>query len=584
MFGLKNGNFSSGKNKHASQAEQRIILETDILPEMYRKGIERVPAASVKEVLNFPRLTSIIGLAFSVRNKSLIFPRSLMQNFRQSMLDLIIQTSTNLPSDVRAAIGGILDKEEPGSRAALALATIAKNIDMACENEGAICQDTGMPTFKIKTPPGVNQLSLKEDILEAIREATRLGKLRPNTVDSVTGKNSGDNIGAGAPIIFWEQWDKDDIEVKLILKGGGCENKNIQYSLPAELPHLGKAGRDLEGVRKCILHAVWQAQGHGCSVGAIGVAIGGDRMSGYMYAKEQLFRRLDDTNPDPKLAALEDHIMKHANTLNIGPMGFSGNSTLIGCKIGSYHRLPACYFVSVAYDCWAFRRMAVRIDPATGSIGKWSYRDPKPAAMAQAEGIPLTGREIRLTAPLSENDARKLKVGDIVLLNGSMFTGRDMLHSYLVDNDAPVDMNGGVIYHCGPVMLKDADGVWHVQAAGPTTSGREEPYQADVIRKFGIRAVVGKGGMGSKTLQALKDCGAVYLNAIGGAAQYYAQTITKVDGVHFLEEFGVPEALWMYQCRDFAAIVTMDSHGNSLHADVEADSAGRLSKLESEPL
>jgi fumarate hydratase class I len=451
---------------------------------------------------------------------------------------------------------------------------------MACENEGAICQDTGMPTFKIKTPVGVNQIEMKKDILWAVAEATRLGKLRPNTVDSITGKNSGNNIGEGAPIIYWEQWEESDIEIKLLLKGGGCENKNIQYSLPAELPQLGKAGRDLDGVRKCILHAVWQAQGQGCSVGAIGVAIGGDRTSGYMHAKGQLFRALDDTNPDPRLAELEEYIMRAANTLNIGPMGFGGTNTLIGCKIGSFHRLPASFFVSVAYDCWAFRRLGVRIDPVTGSINGWQFRDASPAAMAKAEGIPLSGKEIRLTMPLSEADARALKVGDIVLLSGPMFTGRDMIHSYLMNHDAPIDMNGGVIYHCGPVMLKDESGEWHVKAAGPTTSSREEPYQADVIKKFGIRGVIGKGGMGKKTLQGLMDSGAVYFSAIGGAAQYYAETITRVTGVHYLEEFGVPEALWMYECEDFAVIVTMDSHGGSLHAEVEEDSASRLKLLE----
>ena len=503
-----------------------------------------------------------------------------MEQFRHSMLDLIIQTSTNLPADVRRAMNAILDKEEEGSRAAMALSTIARNIDMACENEGAICQDTGMPTFKIKTPVGVNQIEMKKEIIWAIEEATKRGKLRPNTVDSITGKNSGNNIGNGAPVFYWEQWEHDFIEVKLLLKGGGCENKNIQYSLPATLEHLGKAGRDIEGIRKCILHAVWQAQGQGCSVGAIGVAVGGDRASGYAYAKEQLFRELDDTNPDPLLAQLEEYVMTNSNTLNIGPMGFSGNSTLIGCKVGNYHRLPASFFVTVAYDCWAFRRLGVRINASTGAINEWMYHDAHPAAMATSEGIPLTGKEISLSAPITEEQARSLKVGDIVLLNGPMFTGRDTLHKYLMDHDAPVDMNGGVLYHCGPVMLKDDSGEWHVQAAGPTTSIREEPYQADIISKFGVRAVIGKGGMGPKTLQGLKDHGAVYLNAIGGAAQYYAETIKKVTGVHFLEEFGVPEALWQFQVESFAAIVTMDAHGNSLHADVLDDSAARLKTME----
>lgn len=187
-------------------------------------------------------------------------------------------------------------------------------------------------------------------------------------------------------------------------------------------------------------------------------------------------------------------------------------------------------------------------------------------------------REVRLTPPISEEAIRSLRVGDIVILDGLIHTGRDALHKYLIDHEAPVDLNGGVIYHCGPVMLKDANGNWEVKAAGPTTSIREEPYQADIIKKFGIRAVIGKGGMGSRTLEGLKEHGAVYLNAIGGAAQYYADCITGVDGVHFME-FGVPEAMWHLHVKNFAAIVTMDSHGNSLHKDVEMDSLKRLSQF-----
>src|SRR5689334_24334785 len=199
-----------------------------------------------------------------------------------------------------------MTQEEPGTRAAQALEIISLNVDQAAEGEGAICQDTGMPTFEIKTPVGANQIVMKKQIREAIAEATRRGKLRPNSVDSITGENSGSNLGPGTPIMHFDQWDnEDEIEVKLILKGGGCENMNAQYSLPAELPNLGRADRSLAGVRKCILHAVWNAQGKGCAPGAIGVCIGGDRTSGYVGAKEQLFRTLDDVNPDPRLAELE---------------------------------------------------------------------------------------------------------------------------------------------------------------------------------------------------------------------------------------------------------------------------------------
>ena len=196
-------------------------------------------------------------------------------------------------------------------------------------------------------------------------EATRLGKLRPNSVDSLTGKNSGDNLGEETPVMHFEQWEQDEIEVKLILKGGGCENKNIQYSVPCNLDHLGRADRNLEGVRKCILHAVWQAQGQGCAPGALGVCIGSDRAHGYDLAKGQLFRTLDDVNPNPELAKLEAEIMEEANRLGVGAMGFGGKASLIGCKITAANRLPASFFVSVAYDCWAFRRLGVRLDAAT---------------------------------------------------------------------------------------------------------------------------------------------------------------------------------------------------------------------------
>jgi fumarate hydratase, class I len=507
-----------------------------------------------------------------------------MQCFKDSLIELITATSTNLPPDVRRAMARATGAEQEGSSASTALNVIATNIDMATDNQGPICQDTGMPTFEITTPVGANQILMKKEIREAIAETTRLAKLRPNSVDSITGVNSGDNLGPGTPVIHFDQWENDEeIEIRLLLKGGGCENTNIQYSLPTELPHLGRAGRDLDGVRKCILHAVWQAQGQGCSAGALGVCIGGDRTSGYQHAKEQLFRTLDDTNPDARLAPLEEYVMKAANTLGIGPMGFSGGVTLIGCKIGALNRLPASFFVSVAYDCWAFRRLGVVLDAHTGKIKRWLYRDEKvqPERMQVGEGFAVTGNERALRAPLSEQQMRELEVGEVVMLSGEMFTGRDAVHSYLMKHESPVDLRGSVLYHCGPVVLKQ-NGGYRITAAGPTTSIREEPYQADIIKRYGVRAVIGKGGMGNRTLEAMKETGAVYLNAIGGAAQYYARCIEQVLDVKLLE-FGVPEAMWHLRVRDFPAIVTMDAHGNSLHADVEKASAAMLARL-SEPV
>jgi fumarate hydratase class I len=432
-------------------------------------------------------------------------------------------------------------------------------------------------------PIGANQIWMRRQIREAVREATRRGKLRPNSVDSITGKNSGDNLGPGTPIIHFEQWEKDEVEVKLILKGGGCENTNAQYAVPVELPHLGRADRTLDGVKKCILHAVWQAQGKGCSPGAVGVCIGGDRTSGYLHAKEQLFRSLDDLNPDPVLGELEASIMSTVNDLEIGAMGFGGKVTLIGCKIGALNRLPASFFVSVAYDCWAFRRLGVVLDAHTGAIDRWIYRDPSHPIipMLDQSGFMRTGREVALKAPLSEEDVRSLKVGDVVLISGLMFTGRDAVHAHLMKHEPPVDMRGSVLYHCGPVVVKedgDAGQSWRVTAAGPTTSIREEPYQGEIIKRYGVRAVIGKGGMGAKTLAAMKEHGAVYLNAIGGAAQFYARTITRVDGVSLLD-FGTPEAMWHLTVEDFPAIVTMDAHGNSLHKDIEQESGQHLEEI-----
>src|SRR3982751_4696175 len=360
----------------------------------------------------------------------------MLPRFFDSVLDLIVKTSTELPPDVRAAMAHALVAEPAETRSSQALTIIAENIDLAADNEGAICQDTGMPTFEVHVPVGANQISMRQRIREAVAEATRRGKLRPNSVDSITGKNSGDNLGPGMPIMHFDQWERDDIEIKLILKGGGCENTNAQYSLPVELPHLGRADRTLEGVKKCILHAVWNAQGKGCSPGAVGVCVGGDRTSGYTHAKEQLFRTLDDVNQDSRLAELEASIMGQVNNLNIGAMGFGGKVTLIGCKIGALNRLPASFFVSVAYDCWAFRRLGVVLDATSGAIKNWLYRDPSHPIipMLDQAGFTRTGKEIALNAPLTEKDVRALKVGDVVMISGRMFTGRDAVHSHLMNN------------------------------------------------------------------------------------------------------------------------------------------------------
>jgi len=486
--------------------------------------------------------------------------------FHDNILELIRRTSAFLPPDVETVINLQRKLEASGSKAHFALELVAQNIGLAKARSLPICQDTGTINFYFETPRGVDQLELEELCCDAVREATLRGYLRQNSVDSVDGKNTGDNLGPGSPVFHWEQTRDSNIHVRLILKGGGCENMSAQYSLPAEIQGK-RVDRNLEGVRVCILDAIWRAQGKGCGPGFIGVAIGGDRASGYEFAKRQLLRNVDDSSPDPALAELEARIMREANTLDIGPMGFSGKFTIGCCKIDKLNRLPASFFVSVAYMCWAYRRRGVVLD-VNGSVVEWLYQAPH--EFQHQEELPdLTlpaADVVRLSTPLSEADIRTLKIGDVVLLDGIVFTGRDAVHKYLHDGGELDAIRNGVIYHCGPVVLKE-NGRYRVLAAGPTTSIREEPYQADIIKRFGLKAVIGKGGMGAKTQKACQENGCVYLHAIGGAAQIYAQCVQRVLSVR-LEQFGSPEAVWELQVENFPAVVTIDSHGNNLQQAV----------------
>ena len=486
--------------------------------------------------------------------------------FHDNILELIRRTSAFLPPDVENVINLQRKLEASGSKANFALELVAQNIGLAKARSLPICQDTGTINFYFETPRGVDQLELEELCCDAVREATLRGYLRQNSVDSVDGKNTGDNLGPGSPVFHWEQTRDSNIHVRLILKGGGCENMSAQYSLPAEIQGK-RVDRNLGGVRVCILDAIWRAQGKGCGPGFIGVAIGGDRASGYEFAKRQLLRNVDDSSPDPALAELEARIMREANTLDIGPMGFSGKFTIGCCKIDKLNRLPASFFVSVAYMCWAYRRRGVVLD-VNGSVVEWLYQAPH--EFQHQEELPdLTlpaADVVRLSTPLNEADIRKLKIGDVVLLDGIVFTGRDAVHKYLHDGGELDVIRHGVIYHCGPVVLKE-NGQYRVLAAGPTTSIREEPYQADIIKRFGLKAVIGKGGMGAKTQKACQENGCVYLHAIGGAAQIYAQYVQRVLSVR-LEQFGSPEAVWELQVENFPAVVTIDSHGNNLQQAV----------------
>ncbi len=284
-----------------------------------------------------------------------------MPDLTEAFVELIRRTSTDLPADMEQALAEAKEREEPGSAAQGALEAMLVNQEMSRRLSRPICQDTGTPIFEVHYPVGWSTRQLAAQIKQAVEIATAKSYLRPNAVDALSGANSGNNTGVEFPTIHFHEWDEDAVQVDLMLKGGGCENVGAQYALPnAEL----KAGRDLEGVRRVVLDAVVKAQGQGCAPGVLGVAIGGDRGSSFAFSKQQLFRSLGDRNPDPELAQLEETIKEQANELGIGPMGFGGQTTVLDVQVDAMHRLPASFFVSVSYMCWANRRrsMVVRQD------------------------------------------------------------------------------------------------------------------------------------------------------------------------------------------------------------------------------
>jgi fumarate hydratase, class I len=291
------------------------------------------------------------------------------KNLEESILELIRVTSTVIPDDIQKVILKSLRKEQKNTTAKYAMEIIKANIKLAKQKSQPICQDTGTILFYISHPANFDQNKFIKLVERVVVIATKKGYLRQNSVDTLTGKNETMNIGLGHPSFHFHQHNKKSVEVKLMLKGGGCENVGAQYALPnVEL----NAGRDLDGVRKVILDAVVKAQGKGCGPGVLGVCIGGDRGSGFIESKEQLLRTLDDSNQNKQLSKLEKDIVNTSNELGIGPMGFGGKTTLLGCKIGVLNRLPASYFVSISYMCWAYRRQGVVLNNQS-KIKSWIY-------------------------------------------------------------------------------------------------------------------------------------------------------------------------------------------------------------------
>jgi fumarate hydratase class I len=282
-----------------------------------------------------------------------------MRDLTNEILELIRRTSSDLPKDVEERLRAAVGQEANGSAARGALETVIKNVELSRKNSSPICQDTGTPIFYVKHPAGWSTLQLKEQIRGALAEATKKSYMRPNAVNAITEKNTGNNLGGDDfPSIHFEEVEGEALTIELMLKGGGCENVGVQYSLPDS--HLG-AGRDMKGVRKVVLDAVQRAQGQGCAPGILGVSIGGDRGSGYTKSKEVLLDKIGTRNPDPMLAEMEETLTREANELGIGPMGFGGKTTVIDTKITGLSRLPASYFVTISYMCWAYRRRKMTV-------------------------------------------------------------------------------------------------------------------------------------------------------------------------------------------------------------------------------
>ncbi len=279
-------------------------------------------------------------------------------DLKKSFVELLRRAATDLSPDVENALKEAFEREDEGSPAKAVFRTILENVRLAREQSTPMCQDTGSLIFYIDLPVGEKESYYVEIIKAAAEEATKKQFLRPNAVNPVTGKNSGNNVGINAPYFHFSQWEKDEVRVRLMLKGGGSENVGTQYKLPYAPV---KAGRDLQGVRKVIVDAVYKAQGLGCAPGTLGIGIGGDRVTSYALSKEQFFRKLGERHPEKEIADFELALKDDLNKLGIGPMGFGGKTTVLDVFVGYQHRHPATFYVAISYMCWAFRRKTMII-------------------------------------------------------------------------------------------------------------------------------------------------------------------------------------------------------------------------------
>ncbi len=483
--------------------------------------------------------------------------------FAQNILELIRAAATNLPTDVVEALFAAKNRET-NPRGKLTLGIILQNIALAKKLNRPLCQDTGSLTFFVKADPQ-SWTKIVKAIDAATRKATKIGLLRPNSVDSVSGKNLG-NI----PKVEFESKispnpslrKRGAIEISLLLKGGGSENVSAQVALPLETKS-GLAARDLAGVKKAALAILESSVGKGCPPGIASIVIGGDRAEAFKIAKKNLLQKIGTPNSNPQLAKLEAEILRSINSSKIGPGGLGGQTTLLDCRIASLPRHPACFFVTLAYSCWATRRGKIILG-SKGQILRNNY-SKKLTHHLGGELTSATEKAKKIQLPISEKAVRELRAGDLVAISGRIFTARDQVHEFVTKGGSLTPeisrgLKGSSVFHAGPIaILKNKK--WKIVAAGPTTSARLDIFTPKFLEKTGARVLIGKGGMGTATQKALQKFGAVYCHAIGGAAAFYADAIREVRGVDFLDEFGMPEALWELEVENMLAIVGIDARG-----------------------
>jgi len=489
---------------------------------------------------------------------------------------LLANTGTKYPKNfLDKLVSHFKSESNPGAKSVLA--SILQNIIFAAEEPASLCQDTGVPVFHVYLNPG---LSIEGDIEAALADATVRATeevpIRKNVIEPFTFENPGTNIGWGVPFIYYHYDHRPGpIRLRAELKGFGGEIKNTADWVFTSTESMENA------VLTYVLHNVMLSKGEGCIPGMLGVGVGGYASEAALNAKDAVFRELNQKQPDaapnaandPFIRSLENRIYRCVNRLGLGPMGSGGDTTTLGVYLERRGTQTAASPVSVCQQCWASRASEALITPDNISyITPHIEKDDLPAVstLLSEEMSSQAGMTVhRLSTPVSPEDIRKLKVGDVVYVSGILCTSRDGAHRRMVDlvragegDKIPKEiLEHGAIYHAGPVIAKTPEG-WCINAAGPTTSSRFTEDAAVLIEKGLINFIVGKGTMGTRAIHALKGKG-VFLKAVGGCAVTYKRCITD-NSVEWLD-LGFPEAVWVMKVKEFGPLVVgIDSTGDSL--------------------